>query len=66
MPAPQDVRANASAFEWITYSHRHGNGPAGCDFVFVSADLQQNLRSLSVGGTTLALDHQPVLLELAG
>ena len=48
------------------FDSRYGPVPICCDFVFVSADLRQNLRSLAVDGTTRASDHQPVLLELAG
>jgi endonuclease/exonuclease/phosphatase family metal-dependent hydrolase len=48
------------------FDSRYGPVPICCDFVFVSADLQQHLRSLTVDGTTRASDHQPVLLALAG
>jgi len=41
-----------------------GDGPACCDFFFVSADLAARLLRLEVDAATDASDHQPVLLEL--
>ena len=38
--------------------------PLCCDFVFVSADLAPQIRSVAVDLKTQASDHQPVLLEL--
>lgn len=46
------------------FDNRYGPVPICCDFMFVSADLRQNVQSLTVDGTTRASDHQPVLLEL--
>ncbi len=46
------------------FDTRYGPVPIGCDFVFVSAGLQRQVRSLQVDGTTRLSDHQPVLLQL--
>jgi endonuclease/exonuclease/phosphatase family metal-dependent hydrolase len=43
---------------------RYGPEPICCDFVFVSSNLQRQVRRLHVDGVTQASDHQPVLLEL--
>ena len=46
------------------FDSRYGPVPICCDFVFVSASLQRQVRSLQVDGTTRLSDHQPVVLEL--
>lgn len=38
--------------------------PFACDFVFVSDDLRDRVRTMKVDASTDASDHQPVLLEL--
>ncbi|HEY1995902.1 endonuclease/exonuclease/phosphatase family protein [Paraburkholderia sp.] len=40
------------------------SGPLTCDFVFITEDLRDRLRSCEIDGATRASDHQPVLLEL--
>jgi len=40
------------------------SGPLTCDFVFVTDDLRDRLRSCEIDGATAASDHQPVVLEL--
>lgn len=37
-----------------------------CDFIFLSADLQNRVADVRVDSATKASDHQPVLLELLG
>ena len=39
-------------------------GPYCCDFIFVTVDLLQRLRSIRVDAQNQASDHQPVVLEL--
>ena len=46
------------------FDSRYGPEPICCDFVFVSANLQRQVRVMRVDGNTRASDHQPVLLEL--
>ncbi len=41
------------------------DGPLTCDFVFVTEDLRDSLRSCEVDGATQASDHQPLVLEIA-
>lgn len=48
------------------FDARYGPEPICCDFVFVSGNLQRQLRGVTVDGTTQVSDHQPVLLELGG
>jgi len=36
-----------------------------CDFIFVSSDLKERIRTVRVDQQTQASDHQPVLLEVA-
>lgn len=46
------------------FDTRYGPVPICCDFVFVSANLQRQVRNLTVDGRTQVSDHQPVLLQL--
>lgn len=48
------------------YDRKYGPVPICCDFMFVSANLQRQVRHLTVDGATKLSDHQPVLLELGG
>lgn len=48
------------------FDNRYGPVPICCDFVFVSGNLQRQVRGLTVDGRTQVSDHQPVLLELGG
>ena len=47
------------------FDTRYGPVPICCDFVFVSGNLQRQVRSVLVDGNTQLSDHQPVLLELS-
>jgi len=47
------------------HERAEGETPYCCDYVFVSEDLRQRLKSISVDGMNRASDHQPVLVELA-
>jgi endonuclease/exonuclease/phosphatase family metal-dependent hydrolase len=38
--------------------------PYCCDFIYVSEDLAQQVRSVEVDSGTQASDHQPVLLQI--
>lgn len=40
------------------------DGPLTCDFVFVTEDLRDRLRSCEIDGLTQASDHQPIVLEI--
>jgi endonuclease/exonuclease/phosphatase family metal-dependent hydrolase len=40
------------------------SGPLTCDFVFVTDDLRDRLKSCEIDGATQASDHQPIVLEL--
>lgn len=46
------------------HERSHGEAPYCCDFVFVSEDIVDRVRSIEVDVETQASDHQPVLLEL--
>lgn len=46
------------------FDKRYGPVPICGDFVFVSSNLQRQVRALLVDGQTQVSDHQPVLLEL--
>jgi len=46
------------------HDRRYGPEPICCDFVFVSANLRRQVRTVRVDTATRASDHQPVLLEL--
>ena len=49
---------------FCVHSDEYSKTPYCCDFVFVSDDLAQRVRSIEVNSETQASDHQPVLLEL--
>jgi endonuclease/exonuclease/phosphatase family metal-dependent hydrolase len=57
-----DRRPHAPTF--CVHSDEYSKTPYCCDFVFVSDDLAQRVRSIEVNSETQASDHQPVLLEL--
>ena len=46
------------------FDSRYGPEPICCDFVFVSANLRRQVRTVMVDQETKVSDHQPVLLEL--
>ena len=46
------------------FDSRYGPEPICCDFVFVSANLRRQVRTMMVDRETKVSDHQPVLLEL--
>jgi endonuclease/exonuclease/phosphatase family metal-dependent hydrolase len=46
------------------FDTRYGPVPICCDFLFVSGNLQRQVRKVAVDGVTRASDHQPMLLEL--
>ncbi|MCW5643208.1 MAG: endonuclease/exonuclease/phosphatase family protein [Rhodoferax sp.] len=46
------------------FDSRYGPEPICCDFVFVSANLRRQVRTVTVDQETKVSDHQPVLLEL--
>jgi endonuclease/exonuclease/phosphatase family metal-dependent hydrolase len=48
---------------FCVHSKGYSKTPYCCDFVFVSADVAQRVRNVTVNAQTQASDHQPVLLE---
>jgi len=46
------------------FDTRYGPVPICCDFLFVSGNLQRQVRKVAVDRVTRASDHQPMLLEL--
>ena len=48
---------------FCVHSDAYGKTPYCCDFVFVSADVAQRVRNVTVDSQTQASDHQPVLLD---
>ncbi len=55
-------RAHIPTF--CVHSQGYSKSPYCCDFVFVSGNLAQRVRSIEVEEATQASDHQPVLLHL--
>jgi endonuclease/exonuclease/phosphatase family metal-dependent hydrolase len=45
------------------FDKRYGPDPIGCDFAFISADLQPFVQSMEINSTTQASDHQPLLVR---
>lgn len=61
-PLVQGTRPHDPTFR--LHDRRYGPEPICCDFVFVSANLRRQVRTVRVDAATRASDHQPVLLEL--
>jgi endonuclease/exonuclease/phosphatase family metal-dependent hydrolase len=47
------------------HERAEGEVPYCCDYVFVTEDLRERLKSISVDRNNRASDHQPVMMELA-
>ena len=46
------------------HQRNQGESPYCCDYVFLTADLAQRLRSIAIDGENRASDHQPVSVAL--
>jgi endonuclease/exonuclease/phosphatase family metal-dependent hydrolase len=61
-PLVHDRHPHAPTF--CLHAQEYAKSPYCCDFVFVSDDLAQRVRSIEVDTQTQASDHQPVLAEI--
>jgi len=74
---PLDAQTPALLDSWSIanpgIAHQHTNGvhdreqwpsPYTCDFIYVSEDLRERVRRVTVDAQTQASDHQPVWIEL--
>src|SRR2546421_4028853 len=46
------------------HERKEGEAPYCCDYVFVTEDLRERLKSMSVDGANQASDHQPVMVTI--